>query len=55
MQQYESRKVLENLFDNSLPVFLTAFMSGRKISEDEAAQLKALIDQHQESDDEHAA
>ena len=55
VQQYESRKVLENLFDNSLPVFLTAFMSGRKISEDEAAQLKALIDQRQESDDEHAA
>lgn len=55
MQQYESRKVLENLFDNSLPAFLTAFMAGKKISEDEAEALKALIDRCQENDDERGA
>ena len=55
VQQYESRKVLENLFDNSLPAFLTAFMAGKKISEDEAEALKALIDRCHENDDERGA
>lgn len=50
VRQYESRKVLENIFDNSLPVFLTAFMADRKISEEEARELKALIDQYKEGE-----
>lgn len=50
VRQYESRKVLENIFDNSLPVFLTAFMADRKISEEEAQELKALIDQYREGE-----
>jgi len=39
---------VERTFGGSLPGFLTAFMSGRKLSEEEAAELKRLIDQHKE-------
>ena len=39
---------VERTFGGSLPGFLTAFMSGRKLSEQEAAELKQLIDQHKE-------
>ena len=39
---------VERTFGGSLPMFMTAFMSGRKLSEQEAAELKRLIDQHKE-------
>jgi len=39
---------VERTFGGSLPGFLTAFMSGRILSEEEAAELKQLIDQHKE-------
>ena len=46
----ESRDVVERTFGGSLPSFLTAFMSGRTISDAEAEELKALIDQHRKGD-----
>ena len=48
IQRYESHQILEKVFDNSLPAFLTAFMSDKKITKEEAEQLKKLIDEYQE-------
>jgi len=45
VQRYESRAVLEKTFDGSLPKFLTAFLSGRKLSEQEAEDLKRIIEE----------
>jgi BlaI family penicillinase repressor len=45
VQRYESRVVLEKTFDGSLPKFLTAFLSGRKLSEQEAEELKRIIEE----------
>jgi len=45
VQKYESRAVLEKAFDGSLPKFLTAFLSGRKISEKEAEEMKRIIEE----------
>jgi predicted transcriptional regulator len=45
LQRYESRAVLEKTFDGSLPKFLTAFLSGRKLSEQEAEELKRIIEE----------
>ena len=46
--QYESEQLIDRVFNGSLPSFLTAFMGGRKISEEEAEELKRLIDSHKE-------
>ena len=39
---------VDRTFDGSLPGFLAAFMSGRRLSEQEAEELKRLIDAHKE-------
>ena len=39
---------VEQTFGGSLPGFLAAFMSGRKLTEAEAEDLKRLIDAHRE-------
>lgn len=49
VQQYESRTVMERSFDDSLPQFITAFMQGKKLSENDARELKELIDRFTES------
>lgn len=48
VQAYESARVVDRAFSGSLPGFLTAFLGGRGISEQEAAELKRIIDEHQE-------
>lgn len=48
VQEYASARFVENSFDGSLPSFLTAFLSGRKISDGEAEELKNLIDSYKE-------
>ena len=48
VQQYESHAVMERSFGGSLPRFLTAFLQDRKLTEQEAEEIKALIDQHKE-------
>ncbi|HHU86913.1 MAG: BlaI/MecI/CopY family transcriptional regulator [Pelotomaculaceae bacterium] len=45
VQRYESRAVLEKTFGGSLPKFLTAFLNGRKLSEQEAGELKRIIEE----------
>ena len=46
----ESRAVVDRAFDGSLPSFLAHFMGGRTISDEEADELKALIDRFREED-----
>lgn len=43
-----AEEFVDRTFGGSLPGFLTAFMSGRKLSSREAEELKRLIDQYQE-------
>ncbi len=45
VRQYESKAVLDKAFDGSLPKFLTAFLGGRKITEQEAEELKRIIEE----------
>ena len=47
-QIYESHAVIEKSFGGSLPKFLTAFFGNKKISNDEAEELKKLIDSYKE-------
>ena len=44
----ESRSFVEQSFGGSLPAFLAAFVSRRKLSAEEAAQLRALVAQYEE-------
>ena len=46
VQADESEYFVKRTFDGSLPQFLTAFLGGKKISDEEAEQIKALIDEH---------
>lgn len=48
VQKYESQAVMEKTFDDSLPKFIASFLSDRKLSKQEAAEIKDLIDKHQE-------
>lgn len=45
VQRYESQDVVEKWFDRSLPRFVAAFLGERKLSEEEAEELKRLIDE----------
>ena len=44
----QSERFVEETFDGSLPAFLTAFTSRKKLSEEEIHQLQLLIDQSRE-------
>ena len=46
----ESRAVVDRAFDGSLPSFLAHFMGGRTMSDEEADELKAIIDRYREGD-----
>lgn len=48
VQEYAGNQFIENTFGGSLPSFLTAFFGGKKISDKEAEELKALIDNYTE-------
>jgi len=48
VQASESERFVERTFGGSLPSFLTAFLGGKTISEEEAEALKRLIDEHRE-------
>ncbi len=48
VQADESEYFVERTFGGSLPQFLTAFLGGKKITEEEARKIKALIDEHRE-------
>ena len=44
VQKYESEQILEKTFDNSLPSFITAFLQDKKLTQDEAEQIKRMIE-----------
>ena len=44
----QSVRFVEDTFGGSLPKFLTAFISGIKLSKHQAEELKRLIDEHKE-------
>ena len=46
VQKSESRQVLERSFDGSLPQFIAAFLGDEKITDDEAEQIKQMIDKY---------
>lgn len=46
VQADESEYFVNRTFGGSLPQFLSAFLGGKKISDREAAKIKALIDEH---------
>lgn len=48
VQKYESEAVIKKNFGGSLPSFIAAFMSGKRISDKDADELKALIDSYRE-------
>lgn len=50
VQKYESQAVIEKAFDDSLPKFIASFLSDRKLSQQEAAEILALIETHQETE-----
>ena len=43
----QSRMYVEDLFGGSLPRFITAFIGGKGLSTEQAAELKRLIDEHE--------
>ena len=45
VQKYESETLLEKSFDGSLPVFLATFLKDKKISYQEADELKKMIEE----------
>lgn len=48
VQKEETEYFLKRTFDGSLPEFVASFLGGRKLTEKEAENLKALIDAHKE-------
>lgn len=48
VQAYASERFVEHTFSGSLPGFLASFLGGKTISDEEAAELKKLIDAHKE-------
>ena len=45
VQKYESEQILEKTFDNSLPVFIAAFLQDKKLGRDEAEKIKRMIEE----------
>ena len=48
VQRFESEHFICRTFGGSLPQFITAFMGDKKLSKQEAEQLKQLIDRYKE-------
>lgn len=49
---YKSRKFVEESFGGSIPRFLTAFMGGKKLTREQAAEIRELIDSFEETEGE---
>lgn len=47
---YKSRKFVEDSFGGSIPKFLAAFMGGKKLSMEQADEIKKLIDSFAEDE-----
>ena len=45
VQKYESEVLLEKSFDNSLPAFFAAFLKDKKLTKQQAEELKGMIEE----------
>lgn len=45
VQKYESETLLEKSFDNSLPTFIASFLKDKKLSRNEAEEIKKMIEE----------
>lgn len=45
VEQYESEAVVEKSFGGSLPAFVAAFLRGKKLSQQEAEELRRMIEE----------
>lgn len=43
----QSRRFVEDTFGGSLPQFITSFFGGKKLTPDQAEELRRLIDEHE--------
>ena len=50
LHAYQSRSFVEDTFGGSLPKFITSFIGGKKLSPEQAAELKRLIEEHEDGD-----
>ena len=48
---HQSRRYVEDTFGGSLPKFITTFFGGKKLSPEQVAELKRLIEEHEEGGD----
>jgi len=46
----KSCRYVDDTFGGSLPMFVASFTSSRKLSQEQLAELKRLIDKHEEGD-----
>ena len=46
----QSRSFVEDTFGGSLPMFITSFIGGGKLTPEQAEQIKRLIDKHEKGD-----
>ena len=44
---HQSRRYIEDTFGGSLPKFITSFIGGKKLSPEQAAELRRLIDEYE--------
>ena len=44
VRQYEAKELIGKLFDGSAEIFLSAFLSGRKLSDSEIERLKQTVE-----------
>ena len=44
----QSQRFVEETFQGSLPAFLAAFTSGKRLTDQEVAQLRQLVREHEE-------
>lgn len=49
VQMYESRRFVERTFGGSLPGFVAAFLGQQDISDEEADEIKRMIDEHRKN------
>lgn len=47
----QSRRYIEDAFGGSLPRFIASFFNGKKLSREQAAELKRLIEEHEGSNE----
>ena len=49
--EQQSNRYVDDVFGGSLPLFISTLLSGRKLSHGQAEELKRLIDEHEEEED----